>query len=114
VLACKGGPETAKLVGREVLAALGPEGTLINVARGSVVDEPALIAALRDGTLGFAALDVFASEPDASRDLLALPNVLAQPHHGSATVETRNDMAQLAIDNLIAHMDGRSLLTPVR
>lgn len=112
-IACTGGPATAGLVDAATIDALGPEGTLINVARGSVVDEPAMIAALRDGRLGFAALDVFATEPDVSADLLALPNVLVQPHHGSATVETRNNMAQLLIDNLAAHFDGKPLPTPV-
>lgn len=113
VVACKGGPATAGLVGAETIEALGPDGTLVNIARGSVVDEPAMIAALREGRLGFAALDVFASEPDVSSDLLALSNVIVQPHHGSGTIETRNNMAQLVIDNLAAHFDGKPLLTPV-
>lgn len=112
-VSCKGGPDTAGLVDAATIEALGPEGTLINVARGSVVDEPAMIAALRDGRLGFAALDVFATEPDVSKELLALTNVIVQPHHGSATIETRNNMAQLCIDNLVAHFDGKPLLTPV-
>jgi len=112
-VSCKGGSDTAGLVDATTLDALGPEGTLINVARGSVVDEPAMIAALREGRLGFAALDVFASEPDVSKALLALPNVIVQPHHGSGTIETRNNMAQLVIDNLAAHFDGKPLLTPV-
>lgn len=113
VVACKGGPATAGLVDSETLDALGPDGTLINIARGSVVDEPAMIAALGDGRLGFAALDVFATEPNVSDALLALPNVIVQPHHGSGTIETRNNMAQLVIDNLAAHFDGKPLLTPV-
>ena len=75
MIACKGGPETQHLVSAAVIAALGATGTLINVARGSVVDEAALIAALRDGRLGAAALDVFATEPHVSPELLALPNV---------------------------------------
>ncbi len=112
-VSCKGGPDTAGLVDAATLAALGPDGTLVNVARGSVVDEPAMIAALREGKLGFAALDVFANEPDVSQELLALPNVIAQPHHGSGTIETRNNMAQLVVDNLAAHFDGKPLLTPV-
>jgi lactate dehydrogenase-like 2-hydroxyacid dehydrogenase len=93
---------------------LGPTGTLVNVARGSVVDEPALIAALADGRLGYAALDVFESEPNPSPALLQLPNVIVQPHQGSATVETRTAIGQLMIDNLSAHFARKPLLTPVR
>jgi lactate dehydrogenase-like 2-hydroxyacid dehydrogenase len=114
MVACKGGPETRHLVSAAVIDALGPQGTLVNVARGSVVDEPALIAALGAGRLGHAALDVFESEPNPSPALLALPNVIVQPHHGSATVETRTAIGQLMIDNLSAHFAGRPLLTPVR
>ena len=114
MVACKGGPETRHLVSAAVLDALGPNGTLINVARGSVVDESALIEALAAGRLGHAALDVFESEPDPSPALLKLPNVIVQPHHGSATVETRVAIGQLMIDNLSAHFAGRPLLTPVR
>jgi lactate dehydrogenase-like 2-hydroxyacid dehydrogenase len=113
MVACKGGPETRHLVSAAVIDALGPHGTLINVARGSVVDEAALIAALAAGRLGYAALDVFENEPDPSPALLALPNVIVQPHHGSATVETRTAIGQLMIDNLGAHFAGRPLLTPV-
>ena len=114
MVACKGGPETRHLVSAAVIDALGPQGTLVNVARGSVVDEPALIAALAAGRLGHAALDVFESAPNPSPALLALPNVIVQPHHGSATVETRTAIGQLVIDNLSAHFAGRPLLTPVR
>ncbi len=113
MVACKGGPDTRHLVSAAVIEALGPRGTLVNVARGSVVDERALIAALAQGRLGHAALDVFESEPDPSPDLLKLPNVIVQPHHGSATVETRTAIGQLMIDNLSAHFAGRPLLTPV-
>jgi lactate dehydrogenase-like 2-hydroxyacid dehydrogenase len=113
MVACKGGAETYRLVSAAVIEALGPEGTLINVARGSIVDEPALIAALRQGRLGHAALDVFESEPAPAPELLRLPNVIVQPHHGSATVETRTAIGQLMIDNLSAHFAGRPLLTPV-
>jgi lactate dehydrogenase-like 2-hydroxyacid dehydrogenase len=113
MVACKGGAETHRLVSAAVIEALGPEGTLINVARGSIVDEPALIAALRQGRLGHAALDVFESEPAPAPELLRLPNVIVQPHHGSATVETRTAIGQLMIDNLSAHFAGRPLLTPV-
>jgi hydroxypyruvate reductase len=114
MVACKGGPETRHLVSAAVIAALGRAGTLINVARGSVVDETALIAALAEGRLGHAALDVFESEPDPSPELLGLPNVIVQPHHGSATIETRTAIGQLMIDNLSAHFAGRPLLTPIR
>jgi lactate dehydrogenase-like 2-hydroxyacid dehydrogenase len=114
MVACKGGPETRHLVAAAAIDALGPKGTLVNVARGSVVDERALIAALIDGRLGHAALDVFESEPSPSPELLKLPNVIVQPHHGSATIETRTAIGQLMIDNLSAHFGGRPLLTPVR
>jgi lactate dehydrogenase-like 2-hydroxyacid dehydrogenase len=114
MVACKGGPETRHLISAAVIDALGPHGTLVNVARGSVVDEAALIRALTEGRLGHAALDVFESEPSPSPRLLELPSVIVQPHHGSATVETRTAIGQLMIDNLSAHFDGRPLLAPVR
>jgi lactate dehydrogenase-like 2-hydroxyacid dehydrogenase len=114
MVACKGGPDTRHLVSAAVIDALGPKGTLINVARGSVVDEPALIKALTEGRLGHAALDVFESEPVPSPEILKLPNVIVQPHHGSATLETRTAIGQLMIDNLSAHFARRPLLTPVR
>src|SRR5262249_17885040 len=98
MVACKGGPETRHLVSAAVIAALGPRGTLTNVARGSVADEPAMIAALAAGRLGHAALDVFESEPVPSPELLKLPNVIVQPHHGTATLETRTAIGQLMID----------------
>jgi len=113
MVACKGGPTTRHLVSAEVMRALGPEGTLVNVARGSVVDEAALAEALADKRLGFAALDVFENEPHVPAGLLALPNIIVQPHHGSATTETRTAMGQLMIDNLSAHFGGKPLLTPV-
>jgi lactate dehydrogenase-like 2-hydroxyacid dehydrogenase len=113
MVACKGGRETRHLVSTAVIEALGPAGTLVNVARGSVIDEAALIAALRDRRLGFAALDVFESEPDVAPELLALANVIVQPHHGAATVETREGIGRLVIENLVAKLDGRPLKTPV-
>jgi D-3-phosphoglycerate dehydrogenase len=113
MVACKGGEETRGLISAPVLDALGPEGMLINIARGSVVDEPAMIERLRDGRLGFAALDVFLNAPRIAADFLELSNVLLQPHHGSATVETRTAIGQLMIDNLTAHFAGRKLPTPV-
>lgn len=113
MVACKGGPETKHLVSKAVIDALGPEGTLINVARGTVVDEEALIDALANKRLGYAALDVFASEPNFDKRLLDFPNVLLQPHHGTAAVETRTAMGQLLIDNLAAGLEKKPLLTPV-
>jgi len=113
MVACKGGPQTRHLISAEVIDALGPKGTLVNVARGSVVDEAALIAALSDGRLGFAALDVFENSPHIDPAFLTLPNVIVQPHQGSATVETRTAIGQLMIDNLAAWFAGRPLLTPV-
>jgi lactate dehydrogenase-like 2-hydroxyacid dehydrogenase len=114
MVACKGGPDTRHLVSAAVIDALGAKGTLVNVARGSVVDEPALIAALAQGRLGHAALDVFESEPSPAPEVLKLPNVIVQPHHGTATLETRGAIGQLVIDNLSAHFAGKPLLTPVR
>lgn len=114
LIAClPGGSATRHIIGPEVLAALGPQGTLINVARGSVVDEAALIAALEGGGLAAAGLDVFASEPVPDPRLLSLSNVVLSPHHASGTVETRDAMAQLVIDNLHAWRDGRALISPV-
>lgn len=108
-----GGPATQGMINAEVLAALGPQGTLINVARGSVVDEPALIAALQSGQLGSAGLDVFVNEPNPDPVLTALPTVTLYPHHASGTVETRDAMSQTVVDNLAAHFAGRPLLSPV-
>lgn len=110
---CAGGPETHHLVNAEVLTALGPEGTLINVARGSVVDEQALVKALADGTLGAAGLDVFEAEPRVSEPLWLMDNVVLQPHMASATHETRKAMGDLALDNLRAYFAGKPVLTPV-
>jgi hydroxypyruvate reductase len=113
VVIVPGGAATRRLVSAEVIAALGPEGVLVNVARGSVVDEAALIAALEAGRLGGAGLDVFASEPDVDARLRRLPNVVLSPHAGSATVETREAMAALVVDNLAAHFAGRPLLSRI-
>ncbi len=110
---CAGGKETYHIVNTEVLNALGPEGTLINVARGSVVDEQALIKALADGSLGGAGLDVFEAEPRVPEVLFAMDNVVLQPHVGSATLETRQAMGDLAAENLRAYFSGRPVLTPV-
>lgn len=108
-----GGAATKGIVNADVLAALGPDGMLINISRASTVDEPALLAALESGALGFAALDVFESEPNLDPRFLALGNVLLQPHIASGTVETRKAMGRLVHDNLTAHFDGRPLPTPV-
>ncbi len=108
-----GGRSTEKLVDRRVLDALGPEGILINIARGSVVDEPALVAALQEGRLGGAGLDVFADEPNVPPALFAMENVVLQPHQGSATIETRRAMADLMLGNLAAFFAGKTLLSPL-
>ncbi|MEM8687999.1 MAG: 2-hydroxyacid dehydrogenase [Pseudomonadota bacterium] len=105
--------ETRHIVNRKVIEALGPDGMLINLSRAANVDEAALLDALESGALGSAALDVFEGEPDLDPRFLALDNVLLQPHHASATVETRKAMGQLMFDNLVAHFEGRDLLTPV-
>jgi lactate dehydrogenase-like 2-hydroxyacid dehydrogenase len=107
-------PETDKIVSKTVLEALGPNGILVNVARGAVVDQDALVAALQSGTLGGAGLDVFAEEPEVPQVLFGMDNVVLEPHVGSATFETRRAMSQLVLDNLEAHFAGKPLLTPIR
>jgi lactate dehydrogenase-like 2-hydroxyacid dehydrogenase len=106
-------PQTAKIVNKAVIEALGPTGILVNVARGAVVDEDALVEALVSGKLGGAGLDVFANEPQVPEVLFGMDNVVLQPHVGSATIETRNAMANLVVQNLLAHFAGKPLLTPV-
>jgi hydroxypyruvate reductase len=113
VVAASGGPATRGIVNRPVLDALGPSGILINVARGSVVDEPVLVAALAEGRLGGAGLDVFAHEPEVPPALWNMENVVLQPHQASATVETRRAMADLVLANLAAHFAGREPVPPV-
>jgi lactate dehydrogenase-like 2-hydroxyacid dehydrogenase len=108
-----GGAATEKIVSAEVLRALGPNGFFINVARGSVADEAALLQALEQKTIAGAALDVYYNEPNIDPRFFTLPNVLLHPHGGSATVETRKAMGQLVRDNLAAHFAGKPLLTPV-
>ncbi len=108
-----GGTATRGLINAEVLAALGPEGYLINVARGSVVDQDALIAALESGAIAGAALDVYADEPNVPEALRTRHNVVLTPHMASGTWETRRAMADLAFGNLQAHFASRPLLTPV-
>ncbi|TXM72712.1 2-hydroxyacid dehydrogenase [Methylobacterium sp. WL69] len=113
VVVAPGGPETDGLVGAAVLEALGPQGILVNVARGSVVDEAALVAALRDGTILGAGLDVFAREPHVPADLVAMDHVVLLPHVGSASVHTREAMGRLVVENLTHWFAGRGPLTPV-
>jgi hydroxypyruvate reductase len=113
VVITPGGEATRHLIDRDVLAALGPRGYLINVARGTVVDEDALIDALKNNVIAGAGLDVFANEPQVPAALRALDNVVLTPHMASATHETRQAMADLALGNLQAHFAGRPLLSPV-
>ena len=113
VVITPGGAATRKLIDAKVLAALGKKGYLVNVARGSVVDEPALVEALRAGTIAGAGLDVFENEPNVPAELLALDNVVLTPHVGSATWQTRQAMADLSFGNLQAHFAGKPLLSPV-
>ena len=113
MVSCPGGAGTRHLVTGEVLAALGPEGVVINIARGSVIDEEAMVQLLVEGRLGGAGLDVFADEPRVPEALFALDNVVLQPHVGSATHATRGAMGQLVVDNLKAHFAGKPLLTAV-
>ncbi|MFT8791660.1 2-hydroxyacid dehydrogenase [Komagataeibacter saccharivorans] len=113
VIAASGGAGSRHLVNREVLDALGPDGFLINVARGSVVDEQALAQALDAGTLGGAGLDVFEHEPEVPEALRHSSRVVLQPHRASATVETRLAMGNLVVKNLAAHFADESLLTAV-
>jgi lactate dehydrogenase-like 2-hydroxyacid dehydrogenase len=113
VVIIPGGAATAKLINADVMKALGPRGVIINVARGSVVDEPALISALKSGTILAAGLDVFANEPTVPDELRAMQNVVLLPHIGSASVVTRNAMDQLVVDNLKAWFAGKAPLTPI-
>lgn len=113
VVITPGGEGTRKLIDRKVLQALGPNGVLVNVARGSVVDQDALIEALENRTIAGAALDVFEVEPQVPERLRRLPNVLLSPHIGSGTRATRQAMADLVVANLHAHFAGQPLPTPV-
>jgi lactate dehydrogenase-like 2-hydroxyacid dehydrogenase len=113
ITATPGGQATSGLISAAVIEALGPKGTFINISRGTVVDEPALIHALQTGALGAAGLDVYLNEPNPSPAFATLENVVLYPHHASGTVETRDAMMQLVIDNLAAFYAGQPLLTPV-
>jgi lactate dehydrogenase-like 2-hydroxyacid dehydrogenase len=107
VVACSGGKETRHLISAPILAALGPQGILINVARGSIVDTDALIVALRGRQLAGAALDVFERQPEVPPELLTFDNVLLTPHLGTATRETRGRMGAMVIESLVDHFSGR-------
>lgn len=113
VVIAPGGKETEGIVSRTVLEALGPEGYFVNMARGSLVDEPALVELLRTGGIAGAALDVFAREPHVPEALLGLDNVVLSPHQGSATHQTRRQMGELVIANLEAHFAGNPLPSAV-
>ena len=108
-----GGAATKNLIDADVLKALGPDGVLINMARGSVVDEPALIKALQDKTIMSAGLDVFVNEPQVPEELIAMDHIVLFPHLGSASAETRRAMDQLVVDNLKSWFAGKGPLTPV-
>jgi lactate dehydrogenase-like 2-hydroxyacid dehydrogenase len=113
IVACPGGEARRGLVSRAVIEAIGPKGTLVNIARGTVVDEAALLEALQAGKLGTAGIDVFADEPRVPEAFFALDNAVLQPHVASATHQTRKAMGQLVLDNLAAHFAGKPLVTPI-
>lgn len=113
VVIAPGTAETKAIVSRKVMAALGPEGALVNVARGSLVDQTAMVEMLTSGALGSAALDVFEAEPEVPEALYGLDNVVLSPHQGSATWKTRGQMGDLVVRNIQAHFEDRPLLTPV-
>lgn len=113
IVATVGGPSTRHLVNQPVLEALGPTGIIVNIARGPVIDEAALVAALESGKLGCAALDVFEHEPKVPEALTKSDNAVVLPHIGSATLETRLDMETLMLQNLQAYFDTGRVITPV-
>ncbi len=113
MVVASGGAETKHIVNQDVLEALGPDGILINVGRGSVVDEAALVQALKDGKILSAGLDVFEDEPRVPAELVAMEHVVLLPHVGSASVHTRNAMGQLVVDNLVSWFGGKGAVTPV-
>ena len=113
ILSCVGGEATKKIVNQQVMEKLGSEGVLINISRGSVVDEDDLVTCLQEGKLGGAGLDVFTNEPKVPEALIKMPQVVLQPHVGSATVQTRIAMAQLVVDNVDAYYANKPLPTPV-
>ena len=113
IVSCPGGEATRMLVSRSVMEALGTEGILINISRGTVIDESAMVELLKNGELGGAGLDVFENEPHVPQELLTMDNVVLQPHRGSATVQTRIAMGQLVLDNLEAFFAGKPVPNPV-
>ncbi len=113
VAACPGGAETEGLIGYEVLEALGPRGYLVNIARGGVVNQADLLMALSNRAIAGAGLDVYENEPNVPEALFSMDNVILLPHIGGATTETRTRMGRLVIANLLAHFEGKQLLTPV-
>jgi hydroxypyruvate reductase len=112
IVTAAGGPASRKMVNAEILAALGSDGILINVSRGSIVDEEDLVAALEAGTLGGAGLDVFQNEPHVPNALFKFENVVLMPHHSSGTIESRSAMGELVVQNINAHFAGQPLPTP--
>jgi lactate dehydrogenase-like 2-hydroxyacid dehydrogenase len=113
IAACPGGPSTSKLINAQAISALGKDGIFVNISRGSVVDQEALLTALQSGALGGAGLDVFNDEPNVPSAFFDLPHVVLQPHQGSATFDTRAAMGQLTLDNISAFVAGKNLVTPV-
>ena len=108
-LTCPGGEATQNMIDGDVLQALGPKGYLVNIARGTVVDEAALVQALSEQTIAGAGIDVFVDEPNVPEALFGMENVVLQPHQASATIETRTAMGNLTIDNLLAQFGSRPL-----
>jgi lactate dehydrogenase-like 2-hydroxyacid dehydrogenase len=108
-----GGASTQNMINAEVLKALGPNGIVVNMARGSVIDEPALIEALKNRTIHSAGLDVFAKEPHVPKELMEMDHIVLLPHLGSASEATRAAMDQLVVDNILAWKAGKPPLTPV-
>ncbi len=113
LVAAPGGPETARIVNAKVLDALGPKGYVVNIARGSLIDEPVLLRYLREGRIAGAGLDVFDNEPKIDPAWFAVENAVLVPHVGSATVETRTAMGELQVENLRLHFAGKPVKTPV-
>ena len=113
MVVASGGAETRHMVNKEVLEALGPDGIVINVGRGTVIDEAALVQALQDKKILSAGLDVFEDEPRVPAELIAMDHVVLLPHVGSASVHTRNAMGQLVVDNLVSWFSGKGAITPV-
>lgn len=114
VVACRADDSNRHIINAEIIKALGSEGLLVNVSRGQLVDEEALVSALKDGSLGAAALDVFETEPTPAEQWGDVPNLLVTPHTGGATTEAVQGMLLLLVQNLAAHFSGQPLVTPVR